>query len=67
MEKNSHEFFSYPPLPPPPPGVPPEKEAGTPCRNFFCQEEFFYVCYLNLHVTFTLLHCMTLAHELQLR
>ena len=58
-------FFSYPP---PPPGEPSEKKAGTPCRNFiFARRNFFTVCYLNLHGTFTLPHCMTLAHELLLR
>ena len=34
---------------------------------FFTERNFFIVCYLNLHVTFSLAHCMTLARELLLR
>ena len=58
------DFFKPPS---PAPGLAPKKKAGTPCRNFFLPRGiFFTVCYLDLHVTFTLLHCMTLVHELLL-
>ena len=56
--------FLYPPLLQ---GSPPKKKLAPHVGIFFRQEEFFTVCYLNLHVTFTLPHCMTLAHELLLR
>ena len=61
--KKSREFFRTPP----PPGVFCKNKAGTPCKNFFRQEVFLTVCYLNLHGTFTLPHGMTLAHEVQVR
>ena len=53
--KNSRKFFSYPP----PPGVPPENKKLAPhVRSFFAKRNFFTVCYLNLHGTFTLPHCI---------
>ena len=55
------KIFSYPP---PLRGLALTKKAGTPCRNFFAKRNFCTVRCLKLHVTFTLLHCMTLAHEL---
>ena len=55
-------------VPPPLRGYPLKKKLAPRVGIFFRQEKFFFaVCYLNLHVTFTLLHCMTLAHELLLR
>ena len=53
--------------PPPPPGVPPKKKLAPHVGIFFVRRNFFTVCFLNLHGTFTLPHCMTLAHELPLR
>ena len=48
-------FFLYPP---PPPGVPPEKKAGTPCRNFFLPGGIFYCVLLELawHLHFATLY-----------
>ena len=66
VEKICVNFFSYPP--PPPRGYPPKKKLAAHVGIIFRQEGFFFtVCYLNLHGTFTLPHCMTLAHELLLR
>ena len=63
VEKIHANFFRTPP----PPGVPPGKKKLAPHVGiFFAKRNFFTVCYLNLHVTFTLAHCMTLAHELLL-
>ena len=59
-------FFTPPPLPPL--GVGPEKKKLAPYGGiFFAKRNIFLVCYVNLHATFTLLHCMKLAHELLLR
>ena len=54
-------------VPPPLRRYSPEKKLAPHVGIFFAKRNFFIVCYLNLHVTFTLPHCMTLAHELLLR
>ena len=56
LKKFARIFFRTPP--PPLRGYPPKKKLAPDVGIFFRQEEFFTVCYLNLHVTFTLAHCM---------
>ena len=62
VEKNLCEFFCNPPLR----GYP-QKRLAPHVENLFAKRNFFTVCCLNLHVTFTLADCMTLAHGLLLR
>ena len=64
VEKFAQIFF----VPPPPlSGSTPPKKLAPHVGIFFAKRQFLTVCYLNLHVIFTLADCMTLAHELLLR